>query len=74
MDIRNAACHDSSGNPYSFNDIAGAFETKDQMARYFTYKDWRDRGLIPREVSEIKQKYDRNPMKKYPASTFSMPK
>ncbi len=72
MDIRNAKCHDSAGNTYSFNEVAALFEQKKQMARYFTYKDWRDRGLIARQVSEIAEKYGRNSVKKYPSSQFSM--
>ncbi|MEM2137959.1 MAG: tRNA-intron lyase [Candidatus Anstonellaceae archaeon] len=72
MDIRNARCHDSSLNEYKFNEIAKHFESKKQMARYFTYKDWRDRGLIPRQVSEISQKYGRNNVKKYPAGKLHL--
>lgn len=74
MDIRNAQCRDTSFNTYSFNDVADIFEAKKQMARYFTYKDWRDRGLIARQVSEIAEKYGRNAVKKYPVGSFSMDK
>jgi len=70
MDIRNARCHDSSLNEYKFNQIAAHFTRKKQMARYFTYKDWRDRGLIPRQVSEICEKYGRNSVKKYPGGAL----
>jgi tRNA-intron lyase len=72
MDIRNARCHDMAGNEYKFNDIAAAFESRKQMARYFTYKDWRDRGMIARQVSEICEKFGRNSMKKYPGGKFEM--
>jgi tRNA-intron lyase len=72
MDIRNGRCLDSSLNEYRFNDVAREFEDKRQMARYFTYKDWRDRGLIARPVSEICERYGRNNLKKYPSGSLSM--
>lgn len=72
MDIRNARCHDSSLNEYKFNDVAKFFPRKKQMARYFTYKDWRDRGLICRQVSEICEKYGRNNSKKYPGGELEL--
>ncbi len=72
MDIRNARCHDSSLNEYKFNEVAKHFPSKKQMARYFTYKDWRDRGLIPRQVSEICEKYGRNNSKKYPGGKLEL--
>ncbi|MCX6769070.1 MAG: tRNA-intron lyase [Candidatus Micrarchaeota archaeon] len=72
IDIRNAKCFDSSLNEYRFNNVAAAFERKKQMARYFTYKDWRDRGLIARQVSEICERYGRNSAKKYPNGSLKM--
>lgn len=72
IDIRNARCHDSALNEYKFNQVAAYFEGKKQMARYFTYKDWRDRGLIPRQVSEICEKYGRNNVKKYPGGKLHL--
>ncbi|MCX8174684.1 MAG: tRNA-intron lyase [Candidatus Micrarchaeota archaeon] len=66
VDIRNAQCTDAALNTYRFNAIAALFPHKKQMARYFTYKDWRDRGLIARQVSEICEKYERNAVKRYP--------
>jgi tRNA-intron endonuclease len=74
IDIRNARCYDKNGNEYKFNDIAGLFKTKKQMARYFTYKDWRDRGLVARPVSEITRDYGRSAVKKYPSSEFALDK
>ncbi|MFA4983263.1 MAG: tRNA-intron lyase [Candidatus Micrarchaeia archaeon] len=72
MDIRNARCHDSSLNEYKFNHIAAKFPRKKEMARYFTYKDWRDRGLIARQVSEICERYGRNNVKKYPEGRLTL--
>lgn len=74
MDIRNARCFDQSLNEYKFNDIAKLFKSKKQMAKYFTYKDWRDRGLIARPSSELSERYARNSIKKYPSEKLSLDK
>ncbi|MFA5382290.1 MAG: tRNA-intron lyase [Candidatus Micrarchaeia archaeon] len=75
IDIRNAKCYDESGNSYSFNDVAFMFlKEKKLMARYFTYKDWRDRGLIARPIKELDTKYDRSPIKKYPSKKINFDK
>ncbi len=74
MDIRNGRAFDSSLNEYRFNSVAAAFAGKKQMARYFTYKDWRDRGLIARQVSEICERYGRNNAKRYPDGKLSLDK
>jgi len=74
LDIRNAKCLDSSLNEYKFNRVAEHFAHKKQMARYFTYKDWRDRGLIARQVSEICDRYGRNNVKKYPGGKLQLDK
>ena len=72
MDIRNARCFDTSLNEYKFNHVAAAFDRKKQMARYFTYKDWRDRGLIARQTSEICERFGRNSVKKYPGGNLTL--
>ncbi len=47
MDVRKAECISDSGRKLTFNDIAMLFNKNNKfMARYFTYKDWRDRGLV----------------------------
>lgn len=74
IDIRNARCTDTAQNELKFNDVAAKFNTPKLMARYHTYKDWRDRGLIIRPVSEIKGRYGRSPIKKYPSGKLSLPK
>ncbi len=73
MDIRNAKCTDAANNTYTFNDVAGAFDGKKLIARYITYKDWRDRGLIVRPSEEVCQRYGRNPIKAYPQGKFEKP-
>ncbi|MGC8669907.1 MAG: tRNA-intron lyase [Candidatus Micrarchaeia archaeon] len=47
IDVRNASCTSTSGVSMTFNKVASAFSSRRKfMARYFTYKDWRDRGLV----------------------------
>ena len=51
LDVRNAECKGPSGKLLSFNDIAKKADRSRQfLARYFCYKDWRDRGLIASQV------------------------
>ncbi len=46
LDVRNAACNEA-GESRSFNEVASAYKEKEKfLARYFCYRDWRDRGLI----------------------------
>ncbi|OIO20761.1 tRNA-intron lyase [Candidatus Micrarchaeota archaeon CG11_big_fil_rev_8_21_14_0_20_47_5] len=73
-DIRNAKCYDKAGNVFHFNDLASLFPQKKLMARYFTFKDWRDRGLIARPAHELPAgvNFGRNPVKKYPKGKFQM--
>ncbi len=73
IDIRNAKARDAAGNPYSFNEVAALNPVPKQMARYLTFKDWRDRGLIARPVGEISQTYGRNALKAYPEGKFEKP-
>jgi len=71
MDIRNGRCYDKNGNSYSFNDLADRFKNNHKFfARYLTYKDWRDRGLIARYSNEIKKKYKSSGSKKYKSEKF----
>src|ERR1700730_12180890 len=55
IDVRKAKCTDyETDQEFSFNEVASAFSTnKKFMARYFTYKDWRDRGLIIKSPDEV---------------------
>ena len=74
IDIRNGSCTDTSLNQLSFNDVASSFDSPKLMARYHTFKDWRDRGLIIRPIAEAAGKYGRNQVKKYPPGKFKGPK
>ncbi|VVB98419.1 tRNA-splicing endonuclease [uncultured archaeon] len=73
MDIRNARCVDEANNPYSFNDLASLFlKRKKLLARYLTFKDWRDRGLMARDSTEAKGDYGRTSVKKYAGGKFKI--
>ncbi len=75
MDVRKAVCKSSQDDTeLNFNSLASAYtKNKKFMARYFTYKDWRDRGLmIKLPTSEYVKPEEKMPTKKYPASTLSL--
>ncbi len=71
IDVRGAECRDGT-KKLSFNEVATRFGSKGKlMARYSTYKDWRDRGLIikyPEGVIGATAKV----AKKYPTSALSL--
>ena len=68
MDVRKAECA-AGAEKLTFNDIAAFFGKKDKlMARYFTYKDWRDRGLALKSPELARQqRKGAIPTKKYPS-------
>jgi tRNA-intron endonuclease, archaea type len=76
MDVRNAECSDAkTGEQITFNQVARNFsKTKKFMARYFTYKDWRDRGLIIKGPEFAESSGNANQAKKYPSQQFSLKK
>jgi tRNA-intron endonuclease len=71
MDIRNGRCYDKSGNSYSFNDVAAFFlKNRKLLAKYLTYKDWRDKGLVLRPPEEAEGNYGRTVLSRYESSDF----
>ncbi|MBI2079481.1 hypothetical protein HYT84_01850, partial [Candidatus Micrarchaeota archaeon] len=73
MDIRNGKCYDESGNTYTFNEVAARYlENPKLLARYLTYKDWRDKGLILRDIDEIEGSYGRGGARKYQSGKFKL--
>jgi len=70
-DVRNAEVT-RVGKKIDFNQLA--FDHRDKrkfLARYFCYRDWRDRGLIARGISEAQNNYGRSPVVKYPSKDFA---
>lgn len=78
IDVRKAVCKSSDGNKeMSFNELAFYFSKRRKfMARYFTYKDWRDRGLMIRNPKEehVAPKNIQIQIKKYPSSSIDISK
>jgi len=73
MDIRNGRCFDEAGNEYGFNDVASLFlKNKKILARYLAYKDYRDKGLIPRPAAEADGNYGRGVSVKYAEGSLSL--
>ena len=75
IDVRGAVCKDGDGNTIGFNDLAERFgDQKKFLARYFCYRDWRDRGIVARPMGEAKGNYGRSPMGKYPSVEYDPPR
>ncbi|MGC8538348.1 MAG: tRNA-intron lyase [Candidatus Micrarchaeia archaeon] len=73
MDVRNATCM-SNGKELSFNSYASKFSKKSKfIAKYLTYKDWRDRGLIIKRLSYGFIPPQQNQMKRYPTTELKLP-
>ena len=73
MDVRNAECV-SGEKAITFNEIASRFGRSGKfIARYFTYKDWRDRGLIIRSTDSDYLEPAKISVKAYPASSLRLP-
>ncbi|MFH1200052.1 MAG: tRNA-intron lyase [Candidatus Micrarchaeota archaeon] len=67
IDVRNATCRRGKRDA-SFNEVARKFsKAKKFLARYYCYRDWRDRGLIARSIAEAHGDYGRSPVSKYPS-------
>ncbi len=74
MDVRNAVCL-KNGKAISFNQLARHYlKRKKFLARYYGYKDWRDRGIIARSVVEAQGSYGRSPVVKYPSKEIEYSK
>ena len=68
MDLRNAECT-KAGKSVSFNDSISKFwNNRKFIAKYLTYKDWRDRGLIIKEPDFKYAKRAKAKIKEYPGS------
>ncbi len=70
LDVRNGVCIDENNNNVSFNTIGEKLQGKKFMARYFCFKDWRDKGLVARDSKEADMNYGRSPTIKYPSKEF----
>ncbi len=74
MDSRNADCK-RGDREVTFNDVAAKhWDDAKFIARYFTYKDWRDRGLVARDPDTKHKAQGWTKAKLYPASKAPLPK
>jgi tRNA-intron endonuclease len=72
IDMRGAQCVENN-RVLSFNEIAMHFNiTGKLLARYLTYKDWRDRGLIIKKPDSQTTQGSKTPLKKYPSVQFKL--
>ncbi|VVB77274.1 tRNA-splicing endonuclease [uncultured archaeon] len=72
--MRNAACTKGK-KQVTFSDLAAKFSSAPKfIARYFTYKDWRDRGLVAAMPDKHYTEPNQTPVKKYPLSSLRMRK
>ncbi len=73
IDVRNAVCK-RGDKKLSFNQVASKFQGAKFLAKYFCYRDWRDRGIIARSMNEAKGSYGRSPLVKYPSQAYKAPR
>ncbi len=74
IDMRNAVCTQEN-REITFNELASRFWSSPKfMARYFTYKDWRDRGLTAVGKEKKYTEPHQTSVKEYPASSLHLPK
>ncbi|MGC8479557.1 MAG: tRNA-intron lyase [Candidatus Micrarchaeia archaeon] len=72
IDVRNAICK-RKGEELTLDKLFSTFgNSKKFMAKYLTYKDWRERGLIVK-ISNEDFNQNKIPLKQYPSSKISLP-
>jgi tRNA-intron lyase len=72
IDVRGATCSYNK-KELSFGKVAERFGLNGKLlARYLTYKDWRDRGLIIKKLDSIHGIGTKLPEKKYPLSELKL--
>lgn len=71
VDIRNGQIFDQENREISFNGLCAHFtKNKKLIARYLTYKDWRDKGLVIRPIDEAQGNYGRSNTIEYKEGKF----
>ena len=74
IEMRNARCV-SNGKEAGFSKISKKYTASEKfMAKYLTYRDWRERGLIIREPDPFIKQTSKPHSKSYPSSSLSLPK
>lgn len=74
IDVRNASCT-RNGKAVGFGGIASRFWRAEKFfARYVTYRDWRDRGLVAITPDKQYAEPNQTPVKEYPLSRLRLPR
>lgn len=74
LDMRNAKCS-ARGKSIFFSDLASRHWRESKFtAKYFTYKDWRERGLVIKNPESKHKEPNKTPVKEYPSSELKMPR
>lgn len=74
IDVRNGVCT-SNGAEISFNELAARhWKEKKFIAKYLTYKDWRERGLVVKDPDSRHKEPNKTPVKAYPSSRMHLQK
>ncbi len=74
MDVRNATLG-SGAKRLSFNEFASRYWRSPKfMARYFTYRDWRSRGLVAAYADTVRRSKTLAKAGEYPAAKFRLPR
>jgi tRNA-intron endonuclease len=73
LDVRNASCT-RGGREVTFSALASKFWRSEKfLAKYVTYKDWRDRGLVAITPEKQYTEPNQTPIKEYPLSRLKLP-
>lgn len=74
LDVRNASCT-RGGKSVAFAALAAKFWRSEKfLAKYVTYKDWRDRGLVAITPEKQYAEPNQTPVKEYPLSRLKLPR
>ena len=76
MQFQSAVATDPKGKKISFHDAFVLFSRNEErlFIKYNAYRDWRDRGLILRRITNVKSKHESKTYKKYPAKEIKIKK
>ena len=75
IDVRNAVIKAKrTNNTITFEELLFKYNKKPKfMAKYLTYKDWRDRGLVAKDLNFIFNKSEKEHPKQYPSNSITLP-
>ncbi|MBN2101721.1 MAG: tRNA-intron lyase [Candidatus Aenigmarchaeota archaeon] len=76
IQFQNAKAVDVKGKELTFTDVMVHFSKKEDrlFTKYNAYRDWRDRGLIVRRLTNVRSKHEGKTFKKYPSKKLQTKK